>query len=155
MTVRDDRLTGLRTTTLKHSACNIVENAQKDTHAAKPSSDAVDIRAYVYVALMVLFGSTTAAAAKFAVADLPVTLVPVVRFGLAGICLLPWLWGRGVFVRMLRKDGWLSARDRSTLRADQSGFLSERGSPGPDVTRRNILRDLPARGVASRMGDAN
>ena len=61
----------------------------------KSHREAVDLRAYVYVALMVVLGSTTAAAAKFAVAELPVTLVPAVRFGMAGLCLIavalgPW-----------------------------------------------------------------
>ena len=40
------------------------------------SRDPVDFRAYVYVALMVVLGSMTAAAAKIAVTELPVTLVP-------------------------------------------------------------------------------
>jgi drug/metabolite transporter (DMT)-like permease len=71
----------------------------------KPGHEIVDVRAYVYVALMVVFGSTTAAAAKIAVTELPVTLVPAVRFGMAGLCLLPWVLGRGVLLRMIREDG--------------------------------------------------
>jgi hypothetical protein len=51
-------------------------------------SDA-DYRAYVYVVVMVVLGSTTAAAAKFVVRELPVPWLPVVRFGVAGLCLLP------------------------------------------------------------------
>jgi len=58
-----------------------------------------DFRAYVYVVLMVVIGSTAEAAAKFAVRDLPVALVPVLRFGLAGLCLLPVLWRPGVLTR--------------------------------------------------------
>ena len=149
MTVRDDRRTGLQASALKHSACNIVTNDQKDTHAAKPSSEAVDLRAYVYVALMVLLGSTTAAAAKIAVAELPVTLVPALRFGMAGLCLLPWVMGRGVLRRMVREDRAASARHRGAVRADQPGVLSQRGPAGPDLARRHFLRDLPARGLAA------
>jgi drug/metabolite transporter (DMT)-like permease len=63
-----------------------------------------DLRAYVYVAMMVLFGSMTALAAKLAVRDLPVTLVPVLRFGLAGLFLLPLVWGRGGLMRLARRD---------------------------------------------------
>ena len=136
---------------LKHSACNIVTNDQKDTHAAKPSSEAVDLRAYVYVALMVVLGSTTAAAAKFAVAELPVSLVPALRFGMAGLCLLPWVMGRGVLRRMIREDALLLLVTRSAMRSDQPGLLFERDSPWPDLARRNFLRDLPARGLVAGM----
>jgi drug/metabolite transporter (DMT)-like permease len=74
-----------------------------DPGAGTPK-EPVDVRAYVYVTLMVLFGSTTAGAARIAVAELPVTLVPVARFGLAALCLLPWVLGRGVLFRMFRED---------------------------------------------------
>jgi drug/metabolite transporter (DMT)-like permease len=131
MTVRDDRLTGLRTTALKHSACNIVESAQTDTHAAKPSSDAVDVRAYVYVALMVVLGSTTAAAAKFAVAELPVPLVPAIRFGLAGLCLLPWVLGRGVLLRMIREDALLLLVTAALCVPINQGFFLSAARLGP------------------------
>src|SRR3712207_2008665 len=40
-----------------------------------------DVRASVFLALMVLIGSSTATAAKFAVRELPIGLVPIVRFG--------------------------------------------------------------------------
>lgn len=65
-----------------------------------------DARAYVYLALMVLIGSSTAPAAKFAVRELPAGLLPLVRFGVAGLCLLPVVLRRGNgLVRMLREDG--------------------------------------------------
>jgi drug/metabolite transporter (DMT)-like permease len=69
---------------------------------AKP----VDFRDYVNVALMVLIGSTTAPAAKYVVQDLPIFLIPVMRFALAGLCLLPVVWARGGLGRLLREDGW-------------------------------------------------
>jgi drug/metabolite transporter (DMT)-like permease len=53
---------------------------------------------------MVLIGSSTATAAKFAVADLPVALLPIVRFGGAGLALLPLVWGRGALRRLVRED---------------------------------------------------
>ena len=53
----------------------------------------IDPRAYVYLALMVLIGSSTAPAAKFAVRELPPGLLPLVRFGVAGLCLLPVVLG--------------------------------------------------------------
>ena len=53
---------------------------------------------------MVLIGSSTATAAKFAVSDLPIPLLPVVRFGVAGLALLPWLGGLAVIRSMLRRD---------------------------------------------------
>ncbi len=99
------------------SEAAISENARVDSDCLvasplKSGREIVDFRAYVYVALMVVFGSTTAAAAKIAVAELPVTLVPAVRFGMAGLCLLPWVLGRGVLLRMIREDGLLASRSR-------------------------------------------
>jgi drug/metabolite transporter (DMT)-like permease len=61
---------------------------------------------YLCVALMVLIGSTTAPAAKYVVRELPVFLIPVLRFALAGLCLLPVVWARGGLGRLIREDGW-------------------------------------------------
>ncbi len=68
------------------------------------AEDRADYRAYVYVGLMVVFGSTTAAAARYIVRELPPAWVPVVRFGVAGLFLLPWLGKRQVLVRIFRRD---------------------------------------------------
>ena len=97
----------------------------------KPGREIVDFRAYVYVALMVLFGSTTAAAAKIAVAELPVTLVPAVRFGMAGLCLLPWVLGRGVLLRMIRKDGLLVLATAALCVPINQGFFLSAARSGP------------------------
>ena len=71
------------------------------------SARGVDTRAYVYLALMVLIGSSTAPSAKFAVKELPAGLLPVIRFGVAGLCLLPIALRRGGdFSRLCREDGW-------------------------------------------------
>jgi drug/metabolite transporter (DMT)-like permease len=51
---------------------------------------------------MVLIGSSTATAAKVATRELPVGLLPVARFGLAGLCLLPWVWP--ALARLWRED---------------------------------------------------
>ncbi len=63
-----------------------------------------DPGAAVFLVLMVLIGSTTATAAKFAVKDLPLGFLPLARFGLAGLCLLPIAWRGGGLARMLRDD---------------------------------------------------
>jgi drug/metabolite transporter (DMT)-like permease len=55
--------------------------------------------------LMVLIGSTTAPAAKYAVQDLPVFFIPFMRFALAALCLLPVVWARGGLGRLIREDG--------------------------------------------------
>ncbi len=68
--------------------------------------DEVAYRAYVYVAMMIIFGSTTAAAARYIVRDLPVVWVPVVRFGVGGICLLAVVRDLGLLLRIFRRD-WL------------------------------------------------
>ena len=125
------------------------------TSPVESGRDVVDFRAYVYVALMVVFGSTTAAAAKIAVAELPVTLVPAVRFGMAGLCLLPWVLGRGVLLRMVREDALLASRHGRALRTDQPGFFSERGPVGADLACRHLLRDLSPGGPAPGLDDEN
>jgi drug/metabolite transporter (DMT)-like permease len=60
--------------------------------------------AYLYLALMVLIGSSTASAAKIAVRELPIGMMPVLRFGVAGLCLLPLIRSGGALRRMLRED---------------------------------------------------
>ncbi len=64
-----------------------------------------DPGAYFFLLAMVLIGSSTATAAKFAVRELPVELLPLARFGGAGLALLPVVWGRGALIRMIRHDG--------------------------------------------------
>ena len=63
-------------------------------------------QAYLHVALMVLFGSTTAPAAKFIVHSLPLSLIPVLRFGLASLCLVPLVGMKSGLGRLIRQDGW-------------------------------------------------
>jgi drug/metabolite transporter (DMT)-like permease len=70
------------------------------------SGKTIDVRSYFHVALMVLIGSTTAPAAKYVVQDLPVSLIPAIRFAIAGLCLLPVVWARGGLGRLIREDGW-------------------------------------------------
>jgi drug/metabolite transporter (DMT)-like permease len=108
-----------------------MHNVSKARSAVKTGEDVVDLRAYVYVALMVVLGSTTAAAAKIAVAELPVTLVPAVRFGMAGLCLLPWVWGRGVLVRMIREDAVLLLATAALCVPINQGFFLSAARLGP------------------------
>jgi drug/metabolite transporter (DMT)-like permease len=65
---------------------------------------AVDAEAYLYLALMVLIGSGTSTAAKFAARELPIGLLPLMRFGVAGICLIPVIWRNAAFRRMLAES---------------------------------------------------
>lgn len=67
-------------------------------------SERRDWAAYVFLILMVLIGSTTALSAKLAVRELPLPLIPLFRFGVAGLCLLPFAMRGGKFVRMLREN---------------------------------------------------
>jgi len=64
-----------------------------------------DLRGYLYLSLMVLLGSTTSPFAKLAVSELPVGLLPLLRFGFAGVCLIPFLSDRSALWRLLREDG--------------------------------------------------
>jgi drug/metabolite transporter (DMT)-like permease len=66
----------------------------------------VGLRAFGCLALMVLIGSSTAPAAKIAVREIPAGLIPLVRFGIAGLCLWPIVARGGVLGRMFRQDGW-------------------------------------------------
>ncbi len=83
------------------------------------------LRAFGCLVLMVLIGSTTAPAAKIAVREIPVGLIPLVRFGLAGLCLWPIVGRGGVLGRMLRQDGWrLVAAAALCVPINQAFFLS-------------------------------
>ncbi len=53
---------------------------------------------------MVLFGSTTSPFAMVAVRELPVGILPLLRFGFAGLCLIPFLTDRAALRRLLRED---------------------------------------------------
>lgn len=81
--------------------------------------------AAIYLGLMVFIGSSTATAAKFAVRELPIAYLPIVRFGVAGLCLLPLAWGGGAFLRMVRQDGGrLLVTAMLCVPINQSFFLS-------------------------------
>ncbi|AMV37974.1 DMT family transporter [Planctomyces sp. SH-PL62] len=63
-----------------------------------------DVRAYVYLGIMIVLGSTTSPLAQVAVRQLPIGLVPLLRFGSAGLCLLPFLGGLGPVRELIRRD---------------------------------------------------
>jgi drug/metabolite transporter (DMT)-like permease len=85
----------------------------------------VGLRAFGCLALMVLIGSTTAPAAKIAVREVPVGLIPLVRFGIAGLCLWPIVARGGTIWRMLRQDGWrLVAAAALCVPINQAFFLN-------------------------------
>jgi drug/metabolite transporter (DMT)-like permease len=56
------------------------------------------------LAVMVLLGSSTALAAKFTLAGLPVTFVPLVRFGIGGLLFLPWAFRQPAFREIFTHD---------------------------------------------------
>lgn len=60
--------------------------------------------AYLFLALMVLIGSSTATAAKFAVSELPPSLLPLIRFGVAGLFLLPIALRGGALQKLIRTN---------------------------------------------------
>ena len=75
-----------------------------EVEGATDGAHAKNVAAWGWLLLMVLIGSTTATAAKFAVGGLPVGLLPVLRYGTAGLCLLPWVWNRQTFSRLFQRD---------------------------------------------------
>lgn len=76
--------------------------APKDV--AIPAARTPDVRAYIYLAIMILLGSTTSPLAQTAVRQLPIGLVPLLRFGTAGLCLLPFIGGFGAVRELIRGD---------------------------------------------------
>lgn len=89
------------------------------------SNGPVGFRAFGCLALMVLIGSSTAPAAKIAVREIPVGLIPMVRFGVAGLVLWPIVGRGGVLGRMIREDGWrLLATAALCVPINQAFFLS-------------------------------
>jgi drug/metabolite transporter (DMT)-like permease len=84
----------------------------------------MDVRAYIYLFLMIVLGSTTAAAARLAVRELPIALLPVVRFGIAGLCILPMIRGSGSLRKVLREDWpWLLVTAAMCVPVNQGFFL--------------------------------
>ena len=93
-----------------------VDDQRPDARPSKPLSDPVeaapahpashtpDLRGYVYLGIMILVGSTTSPLAKLAVSQLPVGLVPLLRFSCAGLCLLPFIGGLGPLKELVRHD---------------------------------------------------
>src|SRR3954470_2014034 len=80
--------------------------------------------AWLFLVLMVLITSTTATSAKFAVRELPVALLPLVRFGVAGLCLLPVALRGGALSRLLREDlGRLALAAALCVPINQTFFL--------------------------------
>ena len=78
--------------------------SDEGTSAEESPGPSSDPSAYFYLILMVLIGSSTAPAAKYVVHELPVGLIPLVRFGVSGLILLPFVWRSVPFRRMLRDD---------------------------------------------------
>lgn len=70
---------------------------------AERSERGIDLPAYGFLALMILIGSTTAPAAKIAVRELSAGILPLFRFGLAGLLVLPMVWRGGVLGRIVRE----------------------------------------------------
>ena len=112
-----------------------------------------DLRAYVYVGLMVVFGSTTAAAARYIVRELPPAWVPVVRFGVAGLFLLPW-WPtvRSWSGSSAATGRCCSSPLRCASRLTRDSSSTPRG--WADLARRLVLCDLSAGRPAPRLVDA-
>ncbi len=74
--------------------------------AAESSAGSAGVRAFGCLAMMVLISSSTAAAAKIAVRELPLGLVPLIRFGVAGLILGPLVLRKSTLGPMIRQDGW-------------------------------------------------
>jgi drug/metabolite transporter (DMT)-like permease len=103
-----DRTCGTRKETVSYPAAIEAEKAAgtAPSEYLEPGKKAPEARDYLYVLLMILIGSTTAPAAKYVVYELPIAFVPIIRFVLAGLCLLPVVWAGGGLPRLIRQDGW-------------------------------------------------
>jgi len=84
-----------------------------------------DPGAFVFLVLMVVIGSSTATAAKFAVRELPVGLLPLIRFGIASLCLVPILATGPSWRKMFREDfGRLAVAALLCVPINQTFFLN-------------------------------
>ena len=92
---------------------------------------ALDVRAYVYLGVMVILGSTTAAAARYIVRELPPAWVPVVRFGVAGLLLLPFVGDRRILGRLVRRDWALLLVSAAMCVPINQGFFLNAARLGP------------------------
>ncbi len=90
-----------------------------------PPRQGRDGGAAFFLMMMALIGSTTASAAKVAVAGVPLGLLPLGRFGLAALCLLPVIARSGALGRMIRSD-WprLLAASALCVPINQAFFLA-------------------------------
>lgn len=105
----------------------VTEGTRPGPRAGGPT----DLRAYVYVVMMILFGSTTAAAARFIVRELPPAWVPVVRFGFAGLLLLPFVADGKVLARIFRRDWPLLLAAAAMCVPVNQGFFLNAARLGP------------------------
>ena len=93
--------------------------------ASEPVPNQPSKQAYLHVALMVLVGSTTAPAARYVVHSLPLASIPLMRFALASLCLVPLVWMKGGLGRLIRQDGWrLALAAALCVPINQGFFLS-------------------------------
>lgn len=76
----------------------------KSKAKAKTKPKAIDPRGYVYLGIMIFVGSTTSPFAQLAVWELPVSLVPLLRFGFAAVCIAPFLGGFDKVRRLFQED---------------------------------------------------
>jgi drug/metabolite transporter (DMT)-like permease len=81
---------------------------------------------------MVLLGSTTSPFAKVAVSELPVGLLPLLRFGFASLCLIPFLSDRRALGRLLRHDGPRLALVATLCIPINQGFFLNAARLGPN-----------------------
>ena len=72
---------------------------------------------------MVLIGSTTAPAARYVVHSLPLASIPLMRFALACLCLVPLVWIKGGLGRLVRQDGWRLALAAALCVPINQGFF--------------------------------
>ncbi len=80
---------------------------------------------------MVVFGSTTAAAARYIVRELPPVWVPVVRFGVAGLFLLPVIADWSSLARIVRRDWPLLLAAAAMCVPINQGFFLNAARLGP------------------------
>jgi drug/metabolite transporter (DMT)-like permease len=84
-----------------------------------------DWGAYAILGLMVLIGSSTATAAKFAVRELPVGLLPVLRYGMASVILVPLVARSAGWKTLWRQDlGRLLTASALCVPVNQLFFLA-------------------------------
>ena len=135
---------------------NLLVASRGPLRESPPCQPGPDLRGYIYLALMVLFGSTTSPFAMVAVRELPVGILPLLRFSFAGLCLIPFLSDRSALSHSCEDTRRLVLVAAFCVPINQSFFLNAtRFGPNSHVGLFYAVCPLVVWGLAWMLGHEN